>query len=100
LLDSEVLLERDLFHPLISGTDVKRYASLPNRQYILFPYRVSESSIIDFEELNKKYPLIAGYLKSNKIRLEGREKGKMKRNDWYGYIYLKNLKIFVEVPFI
>jgi Eco57I restriction-modification methylase/Type I restriction enzyme R protein N terminus (HSDR_N) len=44
VLDSEVILEKDLLFPLVSGTDIGRYEPLPERQFILFPYRVQDES--------------------------------------------------------
>ena len=37
VLGEERIVERDLFFPLVSGTDVSGYGPLPERQYILFP---------------------------------------------------------------
>lgn len=93
-LDSEWILEKGLLFPLVSGTDVKRYDPLPARQYILFPYKVSDTAIelIPFKSISENYPNTASYLQANKKRLEEREKGKSKGASWYGYIYLKNLR--------
>ncbi|MFH1881195.1 MAG: DNA methyltransferase, partial [Planctomycetota bacterium] len=92
-LDDELILEKDLLFPLISGTDVNRYSTLPERQYILFPYKVENTSIqlIDFDVISECYPKTAAYLIKNKKKLEQREKGKVKGPRWYGYIYLKNM---------
>ncbi|MHC4394117.1 MAG: Eco57I restriction-modification methylase domain-containing protein [Planctomycetota bacterium] len=92
-LDNELILEKDLLFPLISGTDVNRYSTLPERQYILFPYKVEDTSIqlIDFDVISECYPKTAAYLIKNKKKLEQREKGKVKGPRWYGYIYLKNM---------
>jgi len=93
-LDENCVLEKGLFFPLVSGTDVNRYAALPERQYILFPYSVQEGDVrlIDFASISTRYPRTAAYLSRNKERLEGREKGKMLGAGWYGYIYLKNMR--------
>ncbi len=92
-LNAEWNFEKSLLFPLVSGTDVRRYGSLPERQYILFPYEVNGDSVklIDFNILTSQYPKTAAYLLDNKKRLESREKGKMKGTKWYGYIYLKNM---------
>lgn len=92
-LNSEFEFEPDLFHPLVSGTDVKRYTSFSNRQYLLFPYSIENDSVnlIDYKEIERKYPKIADYLLKNKKTLESREREKMKGSKWYGYIYLKNM---------
>jgi type I restriction-modification system DNA methylase subunit len=93
VLRSVVPLESNLFFPLVSGTDVKRYHPLPERQFILFPYEVTGASarLIDFSVIAEKYPKTAEYLSENKTRLEQREGGKASGPRWYGYIYLKNM---------
>lgn len=92
-LAQEWTLEKDLLHPLVSGTDVSRYGSLGNRQYILFPYTVDKerASLIDFKTIQRDWPKTASYLLENKARLEDREKGRMRGPDWHGYIYRKNM---------
>ncbi|HOD29597.1 MAG TPA: Eco57I restriction-modification methylase domain-containing protein [Syntrophales bacterium] len=92
-LDENWTFEKGLFFPLVSGTDVQRYNQLPDRQHILFPYEVSETTVrlIEFWRLAEQFPQTAAYLTANRKRLEGREKGKSKGANWYGYIYLKNM---------
>ena len=92
-LEKEFVLERDLFFPLVSGTDVSGYRDLPERQYILFPYTVKDerAELIPFAEISKRFPKTAAYLSENRKRLENRESGKMKTEKWFGYIYLKNM---------
>ena len=92
-LGEEVVLEKGLLFPLVSGTDVKLYAPLPQRQFILFPYKVEEERVrlIDFKSISKAYPRTASYLTANRRRLEERENWRMKGPHWYGYIYLKNM---------
>jgi type I restriction-modification system DNA methylase subunit len=92
-LGEEVVLEKGLLFPLLSGTDVKLYAPLPHRQFILFPYKVDEDRVelIDFKSISRAHPRCASYLTANRRRLEERENWRMKGPDWYGYIYLKNM---------
>lgn len=92
-LGTEWEFEKDLLFPIVSGTDVSRYAPLPSRQYILFPYKTNNISatLIDFKTISDECSKTAAYLKENKKRLEEREKGKTKGPNWYGYIYLKNM---------
>jgi hypothetical protein len=89
----EWTFEKGLLFPLVSGTDVSRYRDLPERQYILFPYKVENetASLLAFDLIEKKFPKTATYFLENKKRLEGRENGKAKGPTWYGYIYLKNM---------
>jgi hypothetical protein len=92
-MDTEWTLEKDLLFPIVSGTDVVRYTDLPERQYVLFPYKIEneKASLIEFSQIQKQFPKTADYLNANKKRLEERENGKMKGARWYGYIYLKNM---------
>jgi len=94
-LDTEWTFEKGLLFPLVSGTDVNRYSDLPERQYILFPYKVDGKSVelIDFDVISKTYPKTAAYLLKNKERLEGRERGKFKGHDWYRFGRSQNIGI-------
>jgi len=92
-LGTEWTFEKDLLHPLVSGTDVPAYGSLPHRQFIIFPYKIKgdTAKLIEFKEIQKRFPKTAEYLLKNQITLEEREGGKFKNEKWYGYIYLKNM---------
>ncbi len=87
--------EKDLLHPVVSGTDVNRYAISKTRQYILFPYYVidEKATLIPFDELNDRFPLTADYLLKNRELLENRESGKFKDNSWYRFGRSQNLGI-------
>lgn len=94
-LDAEWTFEKDLLFPLVSGTDVNRYAVLPERQFILFPYHVKDDSatLMDWETILKNYPKTAAYLLENKKRLEERERGKFKGREWYRFGRNQNIGI-------
>jgi len=98
-LGSEWTFEKGLLYPLVSGTDVNRYSDLPERQYILFPYKVDGKSVelIDFDVISKTYPKTAAYLLKNKERLEGREQGKFKGHDWYQFGRSQNIGIQEQI---
>jgi hypothetical protein len=93
-LETEVTVEKELLHPMVSGTDVQSYSKFDNRQFVIFPYTVTETdvSLIPFLQLKKRCPRLAAYLERNKPRLSQRENGRMRGPDWYGYIYLKNMR--------
>ncbi len=88
-------LEKELLHPLVSGTDVKRYLPLPARQYIIFPYETDgeKGRLIDFKTILREYPKTAKYLAENRKRLEDREKGKFKGNEWHRFGRNQNIGI-------
>jgi len=98
-LNTEWTFEKGLLHPIVSGTDVNRYATLPSRQYILFPYEVEGNSatLIDFKVLTENYPKTADYLKENKRRLEERERGKFKGHNWYRFGRNQNIGIQEQI---
>ncbi|HOC93625.1 MAG TPA: Eco57I restriction-modification methylase domain-containing protein [bacterium] len=93
-LGEVLVFEKDLFFPLVSGQDINAYFPLGERQYILFPYNlIGESAeLIDYAELQRKYPKASNYLERNKERLEKRENGRFKGPKWY-CLYPKNLGI-------
>lgn len=94
-LDKEVELERDLLHPIVSGTDVKGFAPLPSRQFILFPYTVQDerASLIPFSTIKATNKMAADYLSKNRARLEERESGKFCDAEWYRFGRSQNLGI-------
>ncbi len=93
-LEQNWTFEKDLLHPVVSGTDVSPFAALPSRQFILFPYAIEneQAELIPLKDLSDSWPRTAEYLKKNKCRLEDRENGKLSGTaKWHGYIYLKNM---------
>lgn len=94
-LQKEVEIERYLLHPIVSGTDIKSFAPLPSRQFILFPYSVREerASLILFSEIKSRCGQAAAYLSKNRARLEERESGKFADSEWYRFGRSQNLGI-------
>jgi hypothetical protein len=94
-LNGEWVFEKNLLFPLVSGTDVKRYCGLPERQYILFPYKVENNAaeLISFDSISALFPKTANYLLKNKKRLEERERGKFKGDYWYRFGRSQNIGI-------
>lgn len=86
--------EKELLHPLVSGTDVSPYASLGRRQFILFPYSLENGMVelLPLKTICDSWPHTAEYLKKSRQRLEGRESRRLAgTSKWHGYIYLKNM---------
>ena len=93
-LEREWTFEKELMHPLVSGTDIRAYAPLPVRQFILFPYEIVDDSVelIALESIMRRWPKTADYLTANKKLLEERESGRLRGTaKWHGFIYLKNM---------
>ena len=66
----------------------------------MFPYDPIESSktrktvLISKDDFKNKYPQAWNYLNENIEILKGREKGKMRHDGWYGYVYPKSVSLF------
>ncbi len=92
-LNKEVLLEKELLRPLVTGEDIERYFVRKSKKLLLFPYKVSgeKAELIPEEELKEEYPNIWKYLKENEDRLRNRESGKFNDDGWYRYGRHQNL---------
>ena len=94
-LKKDVTLEADLLKPVLKGKETDRYASPEYKKYVLFPYNPETGEFISPNFIKTKFPKTWDYLIANKERLENRERGRMKdHQDWYAYIYPKNLTEF------
>jgi len=95
ILDTSVQLEKVWVRHIISGTDVKRYLNPEKRQLVIFPYDIVDGKpvLVNKKIFEAKSPKTWHYLLENKKVLENREKGRMKGNSWYGYVYLKNMAL-------
>jgi hypothetical protein len=94
-LAREWTFEKNLLYPIVSGTDIRRYGTMPSRQYILFPYVVEDERavLVEFKEIQRKYPKTAEYLLENKVRLESRESGAFRDMEWHRFGRSQNLGI-------
>ncbi len=95
VLQQDCVFEKSLLHPVVSGQDVSAFATLPKRQYILFPYSVAneKAALIPLPEIERLFPKTAAYLMANKERLSERERGKFKGSAWYRFGRSQNLGI-------
>jgi type I restriction-modification system DNA methylase subunit len=101
-LGKSVKIERDVLKPFLRGEDIKAYSIAKPTQYVIVPYHVIEghATLIDAKALKKDSPLCWEYLLKNREALENREKGKMKHDRWYAYVYPKNLNQFGQPKII
>lgn len=94
--EAEYWLESALLHPLIKGGDSRRYHLSRTKRLILFPYARQEgssSTLISESTMKTEFPLNWAYLMDNRPYLENRERGKMRGDKWYGYVYPKALDV-------
>ncbi|MBN1660138.1 MAG: Eco57I restriction-modification methylase domain-containing protein [Anaerolineae bacterium] len=97
-LDKVVTLERESVRPFLKGREIKPYRILASDQVVILPYRIRDGRIelIPESEFRRRFPNTYAYLRENKSYLEGRERGRMKGSDWYGYVYPKNIEIMAS----
>ena len=96
----EYNLETEVARALIKGSrDISRYSAAPSKR-VLFPYdpeksaKTGKSVLIPSDEFSRKYPHTWKYLQENYETLRDREKGKMRHDGWYGYVYPKSVSLF------
>jgi len=92
-LEESVEIEEEVLRPAIKGTDIDRYNFDSNRK-LLFPYQVeSNTSVINKENLQNRFPRTWDYLNKVKEQLESREGGKYRDSEqWYQYGRPQNMK--------
>jgi adenine-specific DNA-methyltransferase len=95
-LNKNITIESGLLKPFLMGKDVKRYEKSINQSFVIFPYVIKndKAELMGVDFIKKNYPYGWEYLIANKKDLENRENGKMKGENFYAYIYPKNLTEF------
>jgi hypothetical protein len=96
ILNKEIKIEKGIVNCFLQGRDIKKYRIVPSKKIVIIPYRNTSSNRCEFipeDEMAKKFPLAYKYLLENKAYLENREHGRMKGNNWYGYVYPKNIEV-------
>lgn len=101
-LEKSVKIEKNIAPVLLKGEQMKRYHYDYGEKRIVVPYEVNnkEYRLINERDFQNKYPLCWKYLNENKNRLENRENGRMKHNQWYAYVYPKNIDVMEESKII
>jgi hypothetical protein len=95
-------IETDLLRPFLKGDDVHRWNADWSGLHLIHPYRVThkDGEVLDTEFCNEDYlsdnlPLTLEYFQAHREDLEARERGRKRgKDDWYAYIYPKNLQKF------
>ncbi|PNK16947.1 Eco57I restriction-modification methylase domain-containing protein [Cylindrospermopsis raciborskii] len=95
-LNQEVKIERAFVKPLLKGADVHRYQTLNPKIWCVFPYKFQNNKALLYtqSEIQSIFPKAWQYLLANRTDLEARESGKMIKDQFYAYIYPKNLTEF------
>lgn len=98
-LNESVEIEKGLLKPFLMGKDVKRYRRPAPRHVVIFPYLIDRDKpeLMSRSYIKENFPLGWDYLLANKRELEDRERGRMKCEGFYSYIYPKSLTEFDAV---
>lgn len=101
-LEEEVEIERGLVKPFLMGKDVHRYAPVVVRNVVIFPYDIINAKAVLMSQghIRRNFPLGWKYLKRNQQDLGDRERGRMHGDEFYAYIYPKNLTEFDAIKVI
>ncbi len=98
----EYELETGVVWPLCKGSrDIRRYSAIPSKR-VLFPYDARTSAetgktvLIASRDFAQRFPKAWKYLNENYDVLRDREKGKMRHEAWYGYVYPKSVALFAK----
>lgn len=93
--DSEHLIEKELLHPILKGSEIGRYEIEEPERLVIYPYKAEDYGNTDRrplspEELQEEYPETWNYLKEVEDDLKDRdylmdaiEKGNMGYSYWY-----------------
>lgn len=90
------LVEKEFFKPLLMGKDVHRYGTLDTDRLVFFPYQVKNNfELVQSKFLAKNYPLTSSFVNHYAKNFKSRENNQgMELDEWYAYIYPKNLTKF------
>lgn len=104
--EKEYILEKEVVHHLCKGSrDIHPYSANPSKR-VLFPYdpvisaHTNKTTLISSSEFAEKFPNAWQYLKENYETLRNREKGKMRHEKWYAYVYPKSVSMFAKKKII
>jgi len=102
----DVPIEDAIMHPLVSGTEAKRYLTPQTDTYLLFPhllergtgvspvrsdeqagrlFHVPKARLFTADEMRTRFPRAWAYLKQHEDALRGREKGKFDDDQWFRF---------------
>lgn len=101
-LKEEVEIESGLVKPFLMGKDVHRYEPVVAKNVVIFPYHIrnGKAELMTQDFIQKHFPKGWKYLKRNENALGERERGRMHGQNFYAYIYPKNLAEFESVKII
>ncbi|SFC63343.1 Type I restriction enzyme R protein N terminus (HSDR_N) [Halobiforma haloterrestris] len=104
----EYEIETDLLRPFLEGDEVTRWRGSWGGLHVIHPYYAEtadngelDAGLYSQDYLEENLPKTWEFFLEHKDALEGREGGRKEgKDDWYGYIYPKNLGKFEQPKII
>ncbi len=97
-LDCKVKLEKEIMKPFLKGEDVKKYASLDAKIYIIYPHAVDEegkTKPIEEKTFKSEFPLAYTYLEQFKdLLIERKIRYKTNPKYWYALHRSREIEMF------
>ncbi|APG65082.1 restriction endonuclease subunit M [Tenacibaculum todarodis] len=98
-INGEIILEANIVKPLLKGENVKKYASLNNDYFCLYPHSEKEGKTIPLDEeyLKENYPLAYNYMLPFKEELiEKKVRYKTNPKAWYSLHRSREISLFEQ----
>jgi hypothetical protein len=102
-IKKEIIIEAKIVKPLLKGENVKKYASLSNSYYCLYPHNEKEGKTVPFEEkyFEENYPLAYNYIYPFKDELtEKKVRYKTNPKAWYSLHRSRETSLFEQEKII
>jgi hypothetical protein len=93
---NEFEIEDGILKPFLYKISLSSYTRPISNHWLIFPYTIvdGKAPLVTMEKFISDYPKAWNHLKGIQKQLLQRESGKVEKNNWYGYIYKKNLTVF------
>jgi type I restriction-modification system DNA methylase subunit len=98
-IDEYIEIEAELMKPLLKGEDVKQYAPLKPKHYILYPHYQNNTKTLPYEEdyFKNNFPLAYNYLFQFKEELiEKKKRYKTNPKYWYSLHRSREIQLFEQ----
>jgi type I restriction-modification system DNA methylase subunit len=97
-LQQDVQIENAILHPLLKGSEVRRWAVEDQKYVALYPYQQNgqKTVLLDPRELRAQYPKAWRYLESVREPLSKRGSASMDYESWYAYWCPREIQKFAS----
>lgn len=91
-------IESSITLKFLEGREIRPYRVVSSGLVIVFPYRMKEgrSRLLSMQELESQYPCAFQYFQNNRKRLENREEGRFRGQNWHQFGRVQNLDLMVQ----